>query len=178
MDDLIPPREAFGPAPAVSLLGRFGARMRNPAAGLVKRSVPARATLWLILLAIGLAASATALGALWQARLARTGARAFQLQGEATGRDRERAEEIGRALARPPLDVVLALLRAHLPPGIRLIEASRGEDGALSVAIDTPDPDALRATLAADPRLGRFRERAQQVREDGMIRVRLAGDIG
>lgn len=132
----------------------------------------------LILWAIGLAAGATALGAFWQTRLIRAETRALSLQGEALSRDRERADEMGRALAKPPLDAVLALLRAHLPPGLRLIEAVRGEDGALTLAIDTPDPDALRAALAADSRLGRFRERGQVAREDGMIRVRLTGEMG
>jgi hypothetical protein len=178
MDQPNPSNELFEPAPSVSLLGRFGARMRDAVGDKVNRSAPARVTGWLILLAIGMAAGVTMLGALRQARLARADAQAFQLQGEATGRDRERADAIGRALARPPLDSTLALLRAHLPPGIRLIEAARGADGVLSVAIDTPDPDALRAALTADSRLMRFRERGQETREDGMIRVRLAGEIG
>lgn len=177
MDDGNPPNEVFGAAPSASLLGRIGARVRDPARDARTDGEGARWSVRLILLAIGLAATATMLGALWQTRLARAETRALIVQGEAAGRDREQADALGRALAKPPLDAVLASLRAHLPPGIRLIEAVRGEDGTLSLAIDTPDPDALRAALSSDSRLGRFRERAQDAREDGTIRVRLTGEI-
>ncbi|QJU57663.1 hypothetical protein HL653_07555 [Sphingomonas sp. AP4-R1] len=136
-----------------------------------------RLTAWLLLLALGLAAVTVGIGALWQTGSARERIPALAGQGEGVARDREQAAETGRALARPALDPTLGLLRAHLPPDIRLVEAARGEDGALSLAIDTPDPDALRAALAADSRLARFRERGQEARDDGTIRVRLTGDM-
>lgn len=158
-----------------SLADRFGAGLRRPAP--LWMGAPMRATIGWMLLAIGLAAGILALGAARQAAAARAGMNALLLAGEGAARDRERAIEIGHALARPPLDATLGLLRAHLPPDIRLIEAAQSEDGALALAIDTPDPDALRAALAADARLARFRERGQEVRDDGTIRVRLSGEI-
>jgi hypothetical protein len=156
MDDRNPPNEVFDAAPSASLLSRIGAHARNPTRNARTDNAGARLSLRPILLAIGLAAGATMLGALWQMRLAQAETRTLIVQGEASGRDREQAEEMARALAKPPLDAVLASLRAHLPRGMRLIEAARGEDGILSLAIDTPDPDALRAALSADSRLGAF----------------------
>lgn len=167
------------PAPlrTMSLFDKLGARVRRRGDRGPGRSEEARATAWFVLLAAGSAAAGIAIGALWQAEAARSERRALIVQGEAIGRDREQAAAMAHALRLPPLDAVLASLRTHLPPGVRLVEVVRDEAGALTLAIDTPDPDALRATLAADARLGRFREQGQAANGDGTIRVRLVGAV-
>jgi hypothetical protein len=176
MDKQIFPEQRSSDPSADSLLARLGAGLRRSAPE--RLGLQGRMTAWLLMLAAGLAAAAIAIVALWQAEATRADMRALARQGETIAREREQAALTGRALARPTLAATLDLLRAHLPPDIRLIEAARDEDGALSVAIDTPDPDALRAALASDSRLVRLRERGQEVRDDGTIRVRLTGEMG
>jgi hypothetical protein len=162
----------------MSLFDKLGARVRRPSDRQPRRNEKARVTAWFVLLAAGSAAAGITIGALWQAETANSERSALLVQGEAIGRGREQAAAMAHALSLPPLDAVLASLRTHLPPGVRLIEVARDESGALTLAIDTPDPDALRATLAADARLGRFREQGQAVNDDGTIRVRLMGAVG
>ncbi|NIJ07735.1 hypothetical protein FHS31_001345 [Sphingomonas vulcanisoli] len=73
--------------------------------------------------------------------------------------------------ADPPLGDELAAVAAHLPPETRLASAARDEAGALIIAIDSADPDALRQTLRADPWFAAFQERGQNIGEGGAIRV-------
>lgn len=176
MPDTNPPEGPGDALPSASLMTRIGAGMRAPGGGGERRTARLAFGARTILLATGLAAVTVAIGSFWQAHIARTETQALLLKGESAGRDRERAAELGKALSARPLDAVLTQLRAHLPPGVRLAEAVRAEDGTLTLSIDTADPDALRAETAADAWLGRFRERGQQVREDGTIRVLLAGE--
>jgi hypothetical protein len=81
------------------------------------------------------------------------------------------AQAMARAFARPRMATTLADLAAHLPADAPLAEAERGRDGSLRIAIDTADPDELRALLAADLWFERFRERGQEARAEGRIRV-------
>ncbi|MDO6413617.1 hypothetical protein Q4F19_04400 [Sphingomonas sp. BIUV-7] len=161
--------------PSASLVDRVVARFRSLRAREATIGARRHAAAWQILLVAGLAAAIITGGALWQAAAARAETHALLAQSEAVARDRERVAALAKTLALPPLDATLAALRAHLPPDVRLAEAARDEDGGLEIAIDAPDPDALRAALAADAWLAGFRERGQAARDDGTIRVRLAG---
>ena len=87
------------------------------------------------------------------------------------GAARLRAAALAEAFARPTLAATLAAVAAHLPPGTQLAGAERTSGGALRLTIDTPDPDALRAAIGDDAWLARFRERAEDQREDGGFRV-------
>lgn len=148
------------------LLGRAGAL----AGGLRPGGV-----LGFALAVAGIAGALIASGAMIQTAQARGETAAIRQKGETIAREREQAAAMADSLSLPPMATVLAGLRAHLPPDVRLAEAARDGEGVLTIAIDTPDPDALRAALAADRRLARFRERGQEAREDG-IRVRLRGE--
>lgn len=159
--------------PQASLLDRLGAAR----GGRFSVGYQAKRTAWFCLIAIGLAAATIVLGAAAQRASAIEEMRASALQIESDARSREQATAMARTLALPPLDTLLALLRAHLPPDVRLIEASRNEDGNLDLAIDTADPDALRAALAGNPQMAPLRERQQSARDDGTIRVRLSGKL-
>ncbi|WP_293970952.1 hypothetical protein [Sphingomonas sp.] len=130
------------------------------------------------LLACAVAMIAIIAGALVERGAVRSAGAAWASRAEAGSYDRERAVAVAQAMSLPPLDAVLAAVRAHVPPGIRLAEASRGEDGTISLSIDTTDPDALRAALSSDSLLGRLHERGQEARDDGTIRVRLTGEMG
>jgi hypothetical protein len=161
---------------AGSLLGKIGGRMATLASGR-RQSREARKTANWALFAVGAAAIIIAGSTAWQARNARVETHILLMPNEIVVRDRERADEVARALAVPSLETVLAALRTHLPPEVQLVEASRGEEGTLRLTIDTSDPDALRGALAADRWMARFHERGQEKRDDGTIRVRLAGDL-
>jgi hypothetical protein len=171
----IPPAEPGSGRRADSLIGQIGGLVRRQRSGSRVASPALPGTLRFVLLVVALSALVVTIGAVWQARRADADGRALADQTEASVRDRERAAELADALALPRFEAVLGSIAAHLPPGVMLVEAARAEDGALRLAIDTPDPDALRAALAGDPQLRRFRERAQAVRDDGTIRVRLEG---
>lgn len=138
-----------------------------------RQSREARKTANWALFAGGAAAIIIAGSTAWQARNARVETHILLMPNEIV----KRADEVARAFAMPSLETVLAALRTHLPPEVQLVEASRGEEGTLRLTIDTSDPDALRGALAADRWMARFHERGQEKRDDGTIRVRLAGDL-
>ena len=171
-----PAADDSSPVIAGSLLGKVASRATTFASGAGPRR-EARTTARWSLYAVGGAAIVIAGGAAWQMRNARVETHILLMRNEIVLRDRERIDAMARAFAMPSLDAILAALRTHLPPEVRLVEASRGEDGRLRLAIDTSDPDALRGALAADRWMARFHERGQERRDDGTIRVRLAGDL-
>ena len=81
-----------------------------------------------------------------------------------------RSARSARRLQGPTLDADLSAIAARLPPGTALVEMARDRAG-LRIAIDTGDPDTLRAALAADPLLARFVPAGQAIRENGVIRA-------
>ncbi len=52
----------------------------------------------------------------------------------------------------------------------------RGRDGTLRIAIDTADPDELRALLGSEPWFADFHARKQEERAEGRMRVTLVED--
>lgn len=173
MDDaptLAEPIPDDAPAPPRSLAGTLHAALPRRT-GLGGRAVSLAAFL--------LVAGALAEGIGW-ARIRQIRADATTLaEGAARAAEmHDRLAAFAAVAARPPLDAELDRIGAHLPPDTHLAEASRAPDGTLALAIDTTDPDLLRDALAGDPLLGRLRERGQERRDDGTMRVRLAGTIG
>lgn len=91
------------------------------------------------------------------------------------------AEEARRStqsvMAAPALSSIVARLRGALPDEAGLAAIAISDDGALTIDIETPDPDRLRGALAADPLLGALREFGQSRTGGGTIRVSLKGRI-
>jgi flagellar motor protein MotB len=83
------------------------------------------------------------------------------------------ARAVAAAFGQPRLATTLADLARHLPSATPIAAAARTRDGALRIALDAADPDELRASLAADPWFEDFRERGQEERAEGRIRVTL-----
>jgi formylglycine-generating enzyme required for sulfatase activity len=86
------------------------------------------------------------------------------------------AQAMADAFALPRLATTLAGLAGHLPSGAPLAAAARNRDGTLRIAIDTADPDELRALLSGDDWFRNFRERGRETRPEGRIRLTLIED--
>ncbi len=75
----------------------------------------------------------------------------------------------------PTITAMVARLRAALPEEAGLAGLSRDEGGALTIEVETPDPDRLRSALAADPLLATLRNSGQTMTDGGTIMVILQG---
>lgn len=157
-----------GAARRTSLLERAAAGQRRAGSGDGgrRRLVP--------LVQVLIAGLAIAAAVVWL-QAGRLDTRARALDG-AVGMAAERGERLratAAIFAAPTVDERLIELRRHVPPEIRLVAASVGDDRRLAIVLDTPDPDALRQAMRADGWLARFREQAQTAGGDGTIRVTL-----
>lgn len=152
----------MSPAPQPSLIGR------------ILRPAPAArriaALLGLLLLA---ALALVALGATIRARRIEAATRQALIDRPSPALAEAEAAIMAEAFARPRAAATLADLAIHLPSATPLAEATRARDGTLRIALDTADPDALRALLGADRWFERFHEKAQEDRGEGRIRVAL-----
>lgn len=84
---------------------------------------------------------------------------------------------VERVAAVPPLSAVAEQLAAALPDDAGIESLSLTPEGELLVEIVTPDPDALRSALAADPLLASLGERSQSRTEAGTIKVGFEGRL-
>lgn len=180
--------EAVGP----SLFDRFGERVANGGWRLprgrpawpARLSRPTGTILAAAVLILATIPVTTAIGAWglagidrWRAaRIARGQAPAIAAYARVAAVERARAD-VAAVMAVPSLSGVVARLRAALPEEAGLAAMGIAEDGALTVEIETPDPDRLRGALAADSLLGSLRETGQTRTDGGTIRVVLAGRV-
>lgn len=136
------------------------------AAGLLLATIP-------LTTAIG-AWSLTALNR-WQAqRLAREAAPALAAGRRATAIEAVRPQ-VAAIMGAPTMTDRLARLAAVLPAEAGLVRFERDEAGELTLIVETPDPDRLRAALAADPGFAALRETGQTMTDGGTISVTLKG---
>lgn len=176
--------EAIGP----SLLDSLGERIAAGGWRLPRwrptLRVPPRDIWWPALLILATIPFTTAIGAWtltgierWRAvRLAADAAPAIGRATEAILAEEARRSAVS-VMAAPSLSSLAARLRSALPEDAGLAGIALSDDGALSVEIETPDPDRLRTALAADPLLGALREIAQTQTGSGTMRVSLKGRI-
>lgn len=140
--------------------------------GRIARAAPHRPLL-LCTCAVLAALLAVALVATLRAQRIERQTRALIADAPAPAAAQAEVGAISDAFARPRLATSLAELAIHLPSATPLVAAARTRDGALRIALDTADPDELRALLESDPWFARFREKAQETRAEGRIRVTL-----
>ena len=77
--------------------------------------------------------------------------------------------EIGPAIARPPLGTALEALSRALPADASLSRAERTAQGALEFDVTTTDPDKLRAAIRRVPELAGLRDSGQRQSDGAMI---------
>ncbi|ATE63527.1 hypothetical protein [Rhizorhabdus dicambivorans] len=77
----------------------------------------------------------------------------------------------------PPVSAVVVRLARLLPPDTGLAAVSLDEGGALVIEVETPDPDALRGALAADPLFAGLDEVGQTRTDEATLQVTLKGAI-
>jgi len=149
--------------------------------GFAPPSRPALAAAVLILATVPVTTAIAAWGMAgldgWRAaRLAKRQAPAIAAYARVAAVERARGD-VEAVMAVPPLGALVARLRTVLPDEAGLGAMDLAETGELTVEIETPDPDRLRAAFAADPLFGSLRETGQAMTDGGTIRVTLQGRV-
>lgn len=173
--------EAIGP----SLFDSLGERLAS-AGWRLPRWRPAwpRDIWWPVLLILATIPISTALGAWtiagfthWRAySLSHHAAPALAAYARTAAIERARPQ-VEAVMAVPSLTSLVARLSAALPADAGLGGMMLDEAGALTIEVETADPDRLRTALAGDPLLGSLRETGQTRTDGGTIRVVLMGRI-
>ncbi|KRB88238.1 MULTISPECIES: hypothetical protein [unclassified Sphingomonas] len=113
----------------------------------------------------------------WQAaRIAKRQAPAIAASVRVAAVERAR-DDVEAVMAVPSMSGLAGRLRALLPEEAGLVAMALAENGALTVEVETPDPDRLRTALAADPLFGALREIGQTRTEGATIDVILTGRV-
>jgi hypothetical protein len=153
---------------------------RKPRPSLVSRLRPAapgtRHWLWISAILLLVALAVIAIAATVRAGQIEAATERSLLAAASPAASEAETQAMAEAFAQPRLATTLADLATHLPSAAPMAEAARNRDGSLRIVIDAADPDELRALLAGDRWFGDFRERGQEERAEGRIRVTLVED--